>query len=174
MLTAERIRDEVARNSIEIKPFDPGQLGPCYYRYRLDDTYAEVRSEWSLGEPAGEIVYRQLPTDGAVLVPGKVYLFNTLELIGSSTYTMSLNGLLATGRLGLFVHISADLGHTGAAHKWTLELTAVQPVRVYPGMLIGQVAFFRPAGEILKYRGLYSTHSKPMPNLKPINGDSGA
>ncbi len=173
MLTGEQIREGVARQTIEIEPFDEKQLGPCYYRYRLSDTFAIVRPEWSLSEPPKEIAYHRLEAQGQVLEPGKVYLFNTWERIGSATYTMSLNGLASTARLGLFVHIAADLGHTGAAHKWTLELTAVQPVRVYPAMLIGQVAFFRPSGKIVKYQGLYSNHSKPMPNLKNFNGDHG-
>lgn len=54
---------------------------------------------------------------------------------------MSLIGRSSTGRLGLFLQVSADLGHTGAEHKWTLELVAAKPIKIYPNMIIGQISF---------------------------------
>ena len=65
------------------------------------------------------------------------------------------------GRLGLFLQLSADLGHIGAVHCWTLELTVVQPVRVYPGMRIGQVSFWVPEGDRVLYGGTYGRISEP-------------
>ncbi|MFD8423527.1 hypothetical protein [Streptomyces sp. NPDC059466] len=47
-------------------------------------------------------------------------------------------GLRNFGRLGLFVNITADLIDIGSHNNWTLRFHAVQPIRIYPGMRIGQ------------------------------------
>ncbi len=77
----------------------------------------------------------------------------------------SLIGRSSVGRLGLFVQISADLGNLGPAHQWTLELTCVQPVKVYPGMRIGQVSFWAATGQVRQYEGVYMKYNIPMHSL---------
>jgi dCTP deaminase len=84
-----------------------------------------------------------------------VYLGTTVERIGASATVPSLIGRSSVGRLGLFVQFAADLGHPGAAHRWTLEIEVVQPVRVYPGMVIGQVSFWTTAGDLVPYTGRF-------------------
>lgn len=70
-----------------------------------------------------------------------------------------LIGKTSLGRLGLFLQITADLGNLGAKHKWTLELKAVQPVKIYPMMRIGQVSFWKVQGEKTLYSGKYDKFS---------------
>ena len=53
-----------------------------------------------------------------------------------------LLGRSSIGRLGIFLNVTADLGHIGSCSHWTLEITVVQPVRIYPGTKIGQVSFW--------------------------------
>jgi dCTP deaminase len=72
-------------------------------------------------------------------------------------------GRSSIGRLGVYVQISADLGHLGAAHKWTLELHVVQPVRLYPGMEIGQVCFWAANPSSDQYKGIYGRQDLPTP-----------
>jgi dCTP deaminase len=62
----------------------------------------------------------------------------------------------------LFLEISADLGNLGTAHKWTLEITSVQPVIIYPYMKIGQVSFWIPEGDIINYQGNYTNFNIPQ------------
>lgn len=97
---------------------------------------------------------------GYVLNPHKVYLANTYEEIGSDYFVTSLIGRSSLGRLGLFLQITADLGNIGAKHKWTLEIKCVQPIRIYPQMVIGQVTFWQPEGECAQmYQGKYAQYS---------------
>lgn len=83
-----------------------------------------------------------IPEDGYILKPRQMYLGHTAETIGSRKYAMSLIGRSSVGRLGLFLQISANLGHTTSSHKWTLEMVSVKPLKIYPYMKIGQVSFW--------------------------------
>jgi len=146
ILTGSSIVDEVKNGTITIKPFAKDLVNPNSYNYRLgdellvlDDEILDVRKS-----PTTKRII--IPEEGYVLQPGKVYLGHTYETIGSSDYVPSLIGRSSLGRLGLFLQITADLGHIGTGHKWTLELKVVQPLRVYPGMRIGQVSFWKPDG----------------------------
>ena len=60
------------------------------------------------------------------------------------------------------MHITADLIDIGSYNQWTLQLHAIQPVRVYPNMLIGQVTFWCVKGEITLYSGKYQGSKGPM------------
>ena len=103
-----------------------------------------------------------IPKEGIKLEPQRLYLANTYETIGSKEYVTSLIGRSSVGRLGLFLQISADLGNLGDAHKWTLELTCVQPIIIYPYMIIGQVSFWLPEGKINLYAGEYNKYNVPQ------------
>ncbi len=106
-----------------------------------------------------------LSSRGYVLNPGKVYLGATLERIGSDRYVTLLLGRSSIGRLGIFLNVTADLGHLGSCSHWTLELTVVQPVRVYPGMKIGQVSFWlTDESSSHRYTGRYHRDSQPVGN----------
>ena len=76
----------------------------------------------------------------------------------------SLIGRSSIGRLGLFVQLSANLGHRGVLHRWTLELLPAMDIYVYPGQVIGQVSFWTAVGEVLPYDGWYGRHDLPMPS----------
>jgi dCTP deaminase len=69
------------------------------------------------------------------------------------------------GRLGLFIDITADLIDLGSINQWTLQLHCVQPVRVYPGMLIGQVTFWKTLGRRTLYNGKYQHLESPVASL---------
>lgn len=166
ILTREAIRRSVAAGSITIQPFDEALLNPNSYNYRLGP-YVKVAPVGTL-DPLSPTDWPEIeiPEEGMVLEPGRLYLGHTLERIGSRMFVTSLIGRSSIGRLGLFLQISADLGHQGAIHSWTLELAAVQPIRVYPGMRIGQVSFWVPAGEATEYRGRYGGESKPREYIR--------
>jgi len=62
-----------------------------------------------------------------------------------------LEGRSSIGRLGLFVHVTAGFGDVGFKGYWTLEMTAVQPVKVYPGVPICQIMYHTLHGEVNEY-----------------------
>jgi dCTP deaminase len=63
-----------------------------------------------------------------------------------------IEGRSSIGRLGLFVHVTAGFGDVGFCGFWTLEMFAVQPVRIYAGVAICQIFY---------HRGIYLTPPPP-------------
>ena len=51
----------------------------------------------------------------------------------------------------MFSHVSAGFGDIGFKGSWTLEMVVAQPVRIYPGMRIGQIYWHKPVGEVTDY-----------------------
>ncbi|MFG1705414.1 hypothetical protein ACFLIM_19670 [Nonomuraea sp. M3C6] len=93
-----------------------------------------------------------IPTTGMVLTPGLLYLGLTLERTCSERYAQFLNGDRTIGALGIWVHVSAPLGHTGHAIAWTLEIRVARPVRVYPRMTFGKLVFLHTFGATASYQ----------------------
>ena len=85
--------------------------------------------------------------------------------MGSKHFVPIIRGRSSVGRLGIFINITADLIDIGSINQWTLQLHAIAPVRVYPGMLIGQVTFWVPEGPIDLYTGKYGTLPSPVASL---------
>jgi dCTP deaminase len=165
ILTGKEIVKQVKNGNIVIAPFDAGNINPNSYNYRLGDYYTQVPELLSLGETREDVDLKTIPEEGLQLEPGIVYLCSTYETIGSSKYVTLLIGRSSVARLGLFLQISADLGNLGPAHKWTLELTCVQPIIVYPRMKIGQVSFWVPCGIIKEYSGNYTNFNIPKHSI---------
>lgn len=92
-----------------------------------------------------------IPANGYVLLPGRGYLAHTVEYVHTDDYVPHMHGRSSMGRLFLSIHQTAGWGDTGFAGEWTMEITAVHPVRVYAGMAIAQIAFDQPVGEIMRY-----------------------
>jgi len=152
ILTGKEITREVGRGTISIEPFLTEQINPNSYNYRLSETIKEFRFMKGFKPVFQEV---SIPREGYVLIPHQLYLAHTFEIIGSKKYAMSLIGRSSIGRLGLFLQVSANLGHTTSKHQWTLELVATKPIKVYPHMIIGQVSFWKNKGEIERYKGRY-------------------
>ncbi|MDE0065757.1 MAG: hypothetical protein OXN44_02675 [Acidimicrobiaceae bacterium] len=130
ILTGSAIARAVADRSIVIDPYEPVNLNPNSYNYRLGPELYEARqcADGSVEHVPVEV------ENGRVLLRGRqLYLGHTLERIGSDYFVTSLIGRSSIGRLGLFVQLSADLGHQGAVHRWTLELfPAIELVSAQP------------------------------------------
>lgn len=152
ILTGDEIKNELDNGGIMIIPFFYENINPNSYNYHIGKKI-KVFSSVKNNKP---IFYEiDIPDSGYILEPQVIYLANTFEIIGSSKYSMSLIGKSSIGRLGLFLQVSANLGQTTSCHRWTLELVAVKPIKIYPNMIIGQVSFWKNYGEILEYNGVY-------------------
>lgn len=159
ILTGPAIKTAAKKGDICLQPFDASNLNPNSYNYHLGDVLLMLGRG---GKPLRTI---RLPPNGIVLKPAKVYLGSTLEVIGSEKYVTLLLGRSSIGRLGIFLNVTADLGHLGSLSRWTLEMTVVQPVRVYPRMKIGQVSFWLTDGcSAHRYRGRYHRDENPVSN----------
>lgn len=158
ILTGSKINQSVREGNISISPFDQAELNPNSYNYRLG---SELKMAYEDGSGV-HFLNVGFPEAGLILQPGNLYLGQTAEKIGSSSYAMSLIGRSSLGRLGLFLQVSANLGHTGSNHQWTLELYACQPIKIYPNMRIGQVSFWTNIGEMKDYERYYSNFNSPQ------------
>ncbi|WP_280385332.1 dCTP deaminase [Nocardia wallacei] len=159
MLTGTAIHAAIARGDIVIDPFDPAGLCANSYGFRLGaellqyalpgDTVLDPRTD-------APTVSIPIPDTGFVLQPGTLYLAATREAMGGTCYAATLHACRSVSSLGLRIQLSAPLGHCGAVIPWTLELRAAMPVRVYPAMTVGKIAFWPMRGHPRHYTGRYS------------------
>lgn len=84
-----------------------------------------------------------------------MYLANTLEILGSNFYVPTYNARSSVARLGMFINLSATLLDIGFKGQITMQLYAINPVRIYYKMEIGQIMFWKPYGKIKLYNGKY-------------------
>lgn len=155
ILTGPEIIREWKSKKIDIRPFNLNQVNPNSYDFRLGatlKTYTNYVLDPRVPNPTVETI---IPEEGLVLMPGRIYLGHTHEIMGSDFYVPIIRGKSSTARLGLFVHVTADLIDIGSHNQWTLQMNPVQPIRLYPHMRIGQVTFWKVKGRIVLYAGKY-------------------
>jgi dCTP deaminase len=119
----------------------------------------EMVSVLDLLSSDGEDVTRRLaqrtsvdPQNGFVVHPGDFLLATTFESIKlPANIAARLEGKSSWGRLGLQVHSTAGFIDPGFAGKVTFEISNVGtlPMKLYPGLLVAQVCFFR-TGELAR------------------------
>ena len=117
------------------------------------------------------ITINPLPFDAStgtiLLEPGRLYLGAVNEAFEADyvdiagirhPVTMQYEGRSTCGRLGIASHITAGFADHGFRGALTLELTVVLPVKLLPGMRIGQVYFTTLPSEAgaVRYDGAYS------------------
>ena len=169
ILTGPQIRASVADGDIVIRPFRTRQIAPNAYDFRLGNRCCIYTAKTIDAAIANRTRTFTIPSDGFILKPKRVYLVNTEETMGSTRFVPIIRGRSSVGRLGVFIDITADLIDLGSINQWTLQLHAVQPVRIYPGMLIGQVTFWRTYGRRMQYRGKYAQLTSPVPSLSHLD-----
>lgn len=162
ILTGQKIREEVEEKRIIIDPFDVKQINPNSYNFRLFHKLKIYKEKKLDSKKKNETRQITIPKEGLILDPNLLYLGCTTEIMGSEYYVPIIRGLSSTGRLGVFIHITADLIDIGSINRWTLMLHAVQPTKIYPNMLIGQVTFWVPKGKIVLYHGKYQGSRVPV------------
>lgn len=162
ILTGPKIKSEIKNGTITIHPFSASQLNPNSYDVRLGETiltYTENVLDTKSPNETQKII---IPKTGLVIEPNRLYLGHTVETIATDTYVPIVHGKSSTGRVGLFIHITADLVDIGYKGQYTLMLHATQPVIVYPNMRIGQITFWRVDGDIQLYDGKYQNGRGPQ------------
>jgi len=169
ILTGPQIESAVAQGDIVIRPLRKRQLAPNSYDFRLGNRCCIYTAKTLDAAKENQTQTFTIPKRGMVLKPNRVYLINTEETMGSRRYVPIIRGRSSVGRLGIFINITADLIDLGSINQWTLQLHAVHPVRVYPGMLIGQVTFWRTFGRRKVYSGKYQDQLSPVASLSFID-----
>lgn len=150
ILADSEILRQLEAGTIVIEPFRRECLGTNSYDVHLapmlkiyDCDVLDARTP----NPSREIL---IPEEGFVLQPGVLYLAATEEYTEMHRHVPFLEGKSSVGRLGINIHATAGKGDVGFCNTWTLEISAIQPVRIYRGMPIGQLIFFEVKGEVLR------------------------
>lgn len=165
ILTGEEIRRVRAEGGLVIEPFDDAMINPNSYNFRLGDSLTVyLDAELDPRRPP-TVASIPIPPEGYVLQAGQLYLAHTMERLGGLSYVPTFAARSSVARMGVFVHLSAGLGDIGFVGQWTLQLYAVHATRIYPGMQIGQMMWWRPQGRIEHYEGKYQFSMGAQPSL---------
>ncbi len=175
ILSGSQILKEL-NQSIYITPFDESKLNSNSYNLSLSKylrTYNEPVLDMKKKYELSTMVEIEIPDEGLVLQPHRLYLGSTIERTYTSKFVPIIEGRSSVARLGLYVHVTAGLGEAGFDGHWTLELTCVQPLRIYPHVSICQIYYNCICGEAdqcksKKYQN--SMEAEPSQLYKEIQG----
>jgi dCTP deaminase len=148
ILTDQQILAEIEKGTIVIQPYDRSCLGTNSYDVHLGKYLATYRDEVLDARKHNEIDTFEIPEEGFVLQPGKLYLGVTEEYTETHATVPFLEGKSSVGRLGIDIHATAGKGDVGFCNHWTLEISVSMPVRVYHNMPIGQLIYFTVQGDV--------------------------
>ncbi|MDA0564823.1 dCTP deaminase [Streptomonospora sp. S1-112] len=185
MLLSDRdIRSEIESGRVKIDPYEPGLVQPSSIDVRLDRYFRVFENhKYPHIDPAVEQPHltRLVEPDGDepfILHPGEFVLASTYEVVGLPDDIASrLEGKSSLGRLGLLTHSTAGFIDPGFSGHVTLELSnvATLPMKLYPGMRIGQLCMFRltspaefPYGSA-QYGSRYQDQRGPTPSRSYLN-----
>ena len=173
MLTANEILKQIKLGNIGIDPFDINCLNPNSYNVHLADEIIQYDKHIVLDMKKNDNRYTKkiIPESGLTLYPNTLYIGSIKETVSSDKFISAIDGRSSIGRLGISIHSTAGFGDIGFSGTYTLEISVVQPVVIYPDMLIGQVYFTEPNGDIdFLYNGRYQNQSGAVESR--INIDS--
>jgi dCTP deaminase len=148
VLSDRTIRAEIEAGRVVMEPYDPALIQPSSIDVRVDRRfrvfrnsrypYIDVRQAM---EDLTELVEVQ-GDEPFILHPGEFVLGQTLERVTlPDDLVARLEGKSSLGRLGLLIHSTAGFVDSGFSGNLTLELSNVAnlPIKLYPGMKIGQI-----------------------------------
>lgn len=153
MLLSDRdIRDEIERGRVGLDPLDLGMLQPSSIDVRIDryfrlfDNHKYPFIDPAEDQPDLTRLIEVNPNEPFILHPGEFVLGATYEQVTlPDDIAARLEGKSSLGRLGLLTHSTAGFIDPGFSGHVTLELSnmATLPIKLWPGMKIGQLCFFR-------------------------------
>ena len=153
MLLSDRdIRAAIEARDVVLEPFAADMVQPSSVDVRIDrffrlfDNHKYAVIDPALEQPELTRLVEVEPDDAFVLHPGEFVLASTYEVVSlAAGIAARLEGKSSLGRLGLLTHSTAGFIDPGFSGHVTLELSnvATLPIKLWPGMKIGQLCFFR-------------------------------
>jgi len=154
MLLSDRdIKAELDAGRIGLDPLDRSMIQPSSMDVRIDRFFRLFDNhKYPFIDPAEDqpeltrLIEVSEPDRPFILHPGEFVLGSTYELITlPDDIAARLEGKSSLGRLGLLTHSTAGFIDPGFSGHVTLELSnvATLPIKLWPGMKIGQLCFFR-------------------------------
>jgi dCTP deaminase len=185
MLLSDRdIKSEIDKGRVVLEPYDLNMIQPSSVDVRLDrlfrtfenHKYAHIDPSENQPELTREVAVEG--NDPFILHPGEFVLGSTYEVISlPDDIAGRLEGKSSLGRLGLLTHSTAGFIDPGFSGHVTLELSnvATLPIKLWPGMKIGQLCLFRlespaehPYGSAV-YGSRYQGQRGPTPSKAYLN-----
>ena len=153
MILSDRdLKAELSAGRVGLEPYDASMVQPSSVDVRLDRYFrvfenhrypyidpAEEQPDLTRLVEAGE-------GEAFILHPGEFALASTYEVVTlPDDIAGRLEGKSSLGRLGLLTHSTAGFIDPGFSGHVTLELSnvATLPIKLWPGMKIGQLCLFR-------------------------------
>lgn len=153
MLLSDRdILAEIKAGRVSCEPFHEAMIQPSSVDVRLDKYFRVFENhKYSVIDPSIEQseLTREVIAEGDeafILHPGEFVLASTYEVITlPDDIAGRLEGKSSLGRLGLLTHSTAGFIDPGFSGHITLELSNVAnlPVKLFPGMKIGQLCLIK-------------------------------
>lgn len=153
MLLSDRdIRAQIDAGRVRLDPYDAAMIQPSSIDIRMDRFFRLFDNhKYPFIDPAAdqEDLTRLVevePGEPFVLHPGEFVLGSTYERVTlPDDVAARVEGKSSLGRLGLLTHATAGFVDPGFNGHVTLELSnvATLPIKLWPGMKIGQLCFFQ-------------------------------
>ncbi|MDO9379495.1 MAG: dCTP deaminase [Nocardioidaceae bacterium] len=185
MLLSDRdILGEIDAGRVVLDPLDRSMIQPSSIDVRLDKFFRVFQNHRyphiDPAEDQSDLTVEVVAEAGEAFImhPGEFVLGSTYEQVSlPDDVAARLEGKSSLGRLGLLTHATAGFIDPGFSGHVTLELAnvATLPIKLYPGMKIGQLCFFRltspaehPYGS-QKYGSRYQGQRGPTPSRSYAN-----
>ena len=152
LLSDRDILKEIESGRVVLEPWDPTMVQPSSIDVRMDRYFRVFENHrYPHIDPAEEQpdltrLVETLGEEPFILHPGEFVLASTYEAVTlPDDISARLEGKSSIGRLGLLTHSTAGFIDAGFSGHVTLELSnvATLPIKLWPGMKIGQLCFFR-------------------------------
>ena len=185
MLLSDRdIKSEIDKKRVVLEPCDLNMIQPSSVDVRLDrlfrtfenHKYAHIDPAENQPDLTREVGVAS--NEAFILHPGEFVLGSTYEVITlPDDIAGRLEGKSSLGRLGLLTHSTAGFIDPGFSGHITLELSNVAnlPVKLFPGMKIGQLCLIKlsspaehPYGSAV-YGSRYQGQRGPTPSKSWLN-----
>lgn len=164
ILTGSEIQKQHNAGIIVIDPFISEFINPNSYDLRLGNQLLIYDEPELSPQKNNRFHIETISESGYILKKNCFYLGSSIERIGSTKFVPLIHAKSGIARLGLFVHITADLIDIGSIGTTTFQLYPTLDIRVFPGMRIGQVSFWTVKGDIRLYQGKYQGSEGPQPS----------
>ncbi|MGH3456438.1 MAG: dCTP deaminase [Nocardioidaceae bacterium] len=185
MLLSDRdIRAELDKGRVVLEPFDKVMVQPSSVDIRLDryfrvfENHRYPHIDPAVEQPELTRLVEPDSDEPFILHPGEFVLASSYEVVTlPDDIAARLEGKSSLGRLGLLTHSTAGFVDAGFSGHVTLELSnvATLPIKLWPGMKIGQLCFFRlsspaehPYGSSV-YGSRYQDQRGPTPSRSYAN-----
>ncbi len=165
ILSGKEIFKKVGKDII-IKPFNSRQINPNSYNLKLHNKLLVYKNKKLKMKQKNETKTIIILKKGYLLKPGILYLGRTYEWTETHKFVPMLEGRSSIGRLGIFIHVCAGFGDVGFKGFWTLEITCIHPVTIYPFIEICQIYYHSIEGKYDEYKSdKYQDNTGVQPSL---------